>query len=77
MESLLKEDLPGDIYPIDNNRMVKRYNPTGESLFSVEKSILKKLNHPGAVKLIGKYLSSEEKQYFVLERPQSEIKRLS
>jgi len=77
MESLLKDDQPGDIYPIDETRMVKRYNPTGESLYSVEKSILKKLDHPGAVKLLSKYTSGEEKTYFVLERPQCEIKRLS
>jgi hypothetical protein len=51
--------------------MVKRYNPTGESLFSMEKSILEQLNHPGTVRYEGKYISpQDDRMYFVLKKPE-------
>ena len=71
-------DQPGDIYPIDHERMVKRYNRSGESLFSIEKSILEKLNHPGTVKLLGEYLTKgkDVRMYFVMKRPVHGVKSL-
>jgi hypothetical protein len=67
--SLKADDRPGDLYEIDWARMVKRYNPTGQSLFSIEKRILEKLSHPGTVKLLGVYESDDDRSYFILKKP--------
>lgn len=74
---MLFADQPGDIYTIDFERMVKRYNPTGESLFKLEKEILESLAHPGTVSLLGEFTSDDKRWYFVMKRNVYTIKRMS
>jgi serine/threonine protein kinase len=49
--------------------MVKRYKPSGESLFTLEKAILQELDHPGTIKFIGECVTPDGRQYFVLKKP--------
>ena len=68
IKGILK-DQPGDIYSLDFDTMVRRYKPSGESLFSLEAAILKELDHPGTVKFISEYVAPDGRQYFIMKKP--------